>query len=145
MYMFYSPALQSDRFYSNVPYRFGYSNCLSIVCLGYVARLSGNGLIQSPWQILLVNCLHSITYAMMFTAATAQGSYITPPAFHGTIQGTLRSINSGFGKFTGFTFWWNNIVTGHIHFIIIGSDNSYMAKNNEAICFKLLIFWYLFP
>ena len=89
-------------YFANIYLRkLGYINCLYLSCAAFALRFLAYGLIHNPWLVLLINCLHSITFGMMYCTATAYGSANTPAAMHGTIQGTIQGLHFGFGRGIG--------------------------------------------
>ncbi len=52
----------------------------------------------NAWWILLINLLHGFTFGLMYATVTAYGSSLTPPALHGTVQGTISVLCWNFGK-----------------------------------------------
>ena len=88
--------------------KLGYVHCLYISCAAHALRFLSLGFFYNPWLVLLINCLHSITFGFMYTAAGAHGSANTPPAMHGTIQGVIQALHFGFGRGLG------GMVSGHI-------------------------------
>ena len=72
--------------------------CLYVACVAYACRFLGYSLLQNPWFVMLVEVLNGITYGVMYGAASAYGSRLTPEGMHGTMQAMLTTLHFGFGK-----------------------------------------------
>ena len=77
--------------------------CLCSACFAYACRFLGYSFLINPWFVLLVEPLNGITSAVMYGAASAYGSRLTPEGLHGTMQAMLMSLHFGFGEFQHVT------------------------------------------
>ena len=78
--------------------RLGEHICLYLACVAYGCRFLGYSLLRNPWFVLLVEPLNGLTYGLMYGAATAYGSRLTPEGMHGTMQAMIMTLYIGFGK-----------------------------------------------
>ena len=76
----------------------GYHLCLYAACIAYACRFLGYSFLRNPWYVLLIEPLHGLTYAVMYGAASAYGSRLTPEGMHGTMQAMLTTLHFGFGE-----------------------------------------------
>lgn len=82
--------------------------CLYLVFVAYALRFFFYSLLPNAWFVLPIEILHSITFGLMWAAATSYGSIISPPGMSATIQGIIGGLHFGFGKGIG------SIITGLI-------------------------------
>ena len=75
----------------------GERSCLYLACVAFACRFLGYSFLRNPWFVLLVEPLHGLTYGLMYGAASAYGSRLTPEGMHGTMQAMLMTLHIGFG------------------------------------------------
>ena len=78
--------------------KIGHVPCLLISCLAYAIRFFYYSAIPSAWYVLPVEVLHSLTFALMYAAASSYASIITPEGMSATVQGLLGGFHFGFGE-----------------------------------------------
>ena len=78
--------------------KLGEYKCLYAACLAYACRFLGYSFLRNPWFVLLIEPLHGVTYGIMYGAASAYGSRLTPQGMHGTMQAILTTLHFGLGK-----------------------------------------------
>ena len=72
--------------------------CLYAACFAYACRFLGYSFLRNPWFVLLIEPLHGVSYGIMYGAASAYGSRMTPKGMHGTMQAILTTLHFGLGK-----------------------------------------------
>ena len=59
----------------------------------------------APWQVLIINLLHGLTFSLMWTAGVAYANQLAPPGLGATAQGvfagTVMGLGSALGAFSG--------------------------------------------
>lgn len=84
--------------------KLGHVNCLCLSCAAFAIRMSAYSILPSPWLVLIIEPLHSVTFGLFYATTSAYGSLITPKGLHGTIQGIIGSLYFGIGK------WCENFI-----------------------------------
>ena len=72
--------------------------CLYLACVAFACRFMGYSFLRNPWFVMLVEPLHGLTFGVMYGAATAYGSRLTPEGMHGTMQAMLTTLHISCGK-----------------------------------------------
>ena len=77
--------------------RISHLYCLYIVMITYAVRFIGYSFLSNPWQVLIIEPTHGVTFGIMWATATSYASIITPKGLSGTVQGLLGGIHFGLG------------------------------------------------
>ena len=79
----------------------GHIPCLYLAVLAYAVRFASYSFLNNAWFILPVELLHGVCFGLMYAAASAYASIISPAGMSATVQGLMGGLYFGFGKYTG--------------------------------------------
>jgi len=79
----------------------GLPRCLYLVCVAAAVRFAVYSMLTSPWWVLFVEPLQSVTFGLMYATCSAYASSVTPAGMHATVQGVIAGLHFGFGKGCG--------------------------------------------
>ena len=109
---------------------------ISISFLAYVVRLSGIGLVQNPWLVLLFQPLHSLTYCLLLTAGVTHLKETSPVSVITTMVSIFMSLHFGVGPLVG------SVISG-IVYTMYGGRKLFIGASLFALCWFLLIVVYI--
>jgi len=73
-----------------------------LMALGvYALRLFAYSLSTQPWQILLIQLTHGLTFAAVWAAGVSYAGELAPPGLEATAQGLFNATLMGFGGIAG--------------------------------------------
>ena len=78
--------------------KIGFVSCLYLALGCYALRLFVYSIVGNPWLVLLVEPLHSVTFGLMYAAASAYASVIAPAGMSATLQGLIGGLHFGIGR-----------------------------------------------
>jgi MFS transporter, PPP family, 3-phenylpropionic acid transporter len=81
--------------------RFGARGMLIIAMTAIGLRLICYSLTTQPWVVLVIQLVHGLTFAAIFTAGVYYADQIAPPGMKATTQGMFNGTMMGFGSATG--------------------------------------------
>jgi MFS transporter, PPP family, 3-phenylpropionic acid transporter len=81
--------------------RFGARGMLVIAMTVIGLRLICYSLTTQPWVVLVIQLVHGLTFAAIFTAGVYYADQIAPPGMKATTQGMFNGTMMGFGSATG--------------------------------------------
>jgi MFS transporter, PPP family, 3-phenylpropionic acid transporter len=81
--------------------RFGARGMLIIAMTTIGLRLICYSLTTQPWVVLVIQLVHGLTFAAIFTAGVYYADQIAPPGMKATTQGMFNSTLMGFGSAAG--------------------------------------------
>jgi PPP family 3-phenylpropionic acid transporter len=81
--------------------RWGARSLLSASLACFVLRVIGYSLASTPWQVLLLQLLHGLTFSALWAAGVAFAGEAAPEGLGATAQGLFSSTYMGFGAITG--------------------------------------------
>lgn len=82
-------------------HRWGPRGLLVISLAAYVARAYGYSIASEPWQVLLIQLLHGLTFSTMWVAGVSFAAEMAPKGLGATAQGLFSSTVMGVGGITG--------------------------------------------
>ena len=85
-------------FSGTIIHRIGHVFAMSIAIAAFAVRLGSYSFLRNPWMVLAIEPLHSITFGLMYAAASTYASRITPPGSHGAVQNIVGSLYFCIGK-----------------------------------------------
>jgi len=81
--------------------RFGARGMLVIAMTTIGLRLICYSLTTQPWVVLVIQLVHGLTFAAIYTAGVHYADQIAPPGMKATTQGMFSGTLMGFGSATG--------------------------------------------
>lgn len=81
--------------------RFGTRGLLMISLAAFVLRAFGYSAAQAPWQALLFQLFHGLTFSTLWVAGVRFASENAPPGLSATAQSLFSATVMGFGGITG--------------------------------------------
>jgi PPP family 3-phenylpropionic acid transporter len=73
-----------------------------VMALGvYVFRLLAYSVVSAPWQVLLIQLTHGLTFAALWGAGVSYAGQLAPKGLEATAQGLFNATLMGFGSFSG--------------------------------------------
>jgi MFS transporter, PPP family, 3-phenylpropionic acid transporter len=81
--------------------RFGARGMLIIAMTAIGLRLICYSLTIQPWVVLVIQLVHGLTFAAIFTAGVYYADQIAPPGMKATTQGMFNGTMMGFGSAAG--------------------------------------------
>jgi PPP family 3-phenylpropionic acid transporter len=81
--------------------RFGARGMLVIAMTTIGLRLIAYSLTTQPWVVLIIQLVHGLTFAAIFTAGVHYADQIAPPGMKSTTQGMFSGTLMGFGSAAG--------------------------------------------
>ncbi|XP_045204652.2 major facilitator superfamily domain-containing protein 6-like [Mercenaria mercenaria] len=88
--------------------KLGHVPCLYLALGAYSLRFFCYSFLTNAWYVLPIELLHSLTFALMYAAASSYASIITPEGMSATVQGLVGGLHFGFGKGIG------SLITGKL-------------------------------
>ncbi|GAP07599.1 MAG TPA: MFS transporter [Anaerolinea thermolimosa] len=88
-------------FSSKLVKRLGARGVVLMALGAYIVRLLLYSVIQAPWQVLLVQLLHGLTFASLWAAGVAYAHELAPRGLGATAQGVFNATLMGLGAITG--------------------------------------------
>lgn len=85
----------------NIITRIGARGVIYVGVLAHVLRLLGYALAPTALAVLLVEPLHGVTFALIWSNLATIGAQVAPPGLEGTTQGVINGIFNGLGGVTG--------------------------------------------
>ena len=76
----------------------GHLPCLYISLLAYGVRHLSYSFLTNAWFVLPIELLHGVCLGLMYAAASAYASIISPEGMAATMQGLIAGLYFGFGK-----------------------------------------------
>ncbi|CAL1290549.1 unnamed protein product [Larinioides sclopetarius] len=106
--------------------KMGHFNIMTASLLSYAIRFLWYSLLQNPWLVLPVECLHGITYGVYYTTVASYAKKSAKPGTEATTQSLLFTTHEGIGAGIGCvlagigfdslgghkTFLWVSIFSG---------------------------------
>lgn len=86
----------------------GHIPCLYIALFAWFVRFLSYSFLTNAWYVLPVELLHGVCFGLMYGAASAYASIISPKGMSATVQGLIGGLYFGFGKGIG------SLVTGKL-------------------------------
>ena len=77
----------------------GHIPCLYLALFVYFVRFLGYSFLTNAWYVLPIELLHGVCFGLMYAAASAYASIISPAGMSATVQGLIGGLYFGFGKF----------------------------------------------
>jgi len=81
--------------------RLGARGVIYVGAAAHVLRLAGYAVAWSPWSVLIVEPLHGVTFALVWSNLATIGAAISPAGLEATTQGVLNGVFNGLGGVTG--------------------------------------------
>lgn len=81
--------------------RWGPKGLLVLSMAAYVVRAYAYSAATAPWQVLLIQLLHGLSFSIMWAAGVSLAAEIAPPGLGATAQGLFSSTVMGFGGIMG--------------------------------------------
>jgi PPP family 3-phenylpropionic acid transporter len=81
--------------------RFGARGMLVIAMTTIGLRLICYSLTTQPWVVLVIQLVHGLTFAAVYTAGVYYADQIAPPGMKATTQGMFNGTLMGFGSAAG--------------------------------------------
>ena len=75
----------------------GHIPCLYIALFAWFIRFLSYSFLTNAWQVLPVELLHGVCFGLMYAAASAYASIISPKGMSATVQGLIGGLYFGFG------------------------------------------------
>jgi MFS transporter, PPP family, 3-phenylpropionic acid transporter len=67
----------------------------------YGLRLLAYSIVAAPWQVLLIQLTHGLTFAALWAAGVSYAGQLAPKGLEASAQGLFNATLMGFGSFTG--------------------------------------------
>ncbi|XP_055948240.1 major facilitator superfamily domain-containing protein 6-like protein B isoform X2 [Argiope bruennichi] len=99
--------------------KMGHFNIMTASLLSYAIRFLWYSLLQNPWFVLPVECLHGITYGVYYTAVASYAKKSAKPGTEATTQSLLFTTHEGIGAGIG-------CVLAGIGFDILGGHKTFL-------------------
>jgi PPP family 3-phenylpropionic acid transporter len=81
--------------------RWGPRSLLGVSLACFVIRVSGYSLASAPWQVLLLQLLHGLTFSALWAAGVAFAREAAPEGLGAMAQGLFSSVYMGLGAISG--------------------------------------------
>jgi len=88
-------------FSSRLVNRLGARGVVLMALGAYIVRLLLYSVSQAPWQVLLIQLMHGLTFASLWAAGVAYAHELAPPGLGATAQGVFNATLMGLGAITG--------------------------------------------
>jgi PPP family 3-phenylpropionic acid transporter len=112
--------------------RWGPRGLLLVSLAAYVLRAYAYAAASAPWQVLIIQLFHGLTFSTMWVAGVSLAQEIAPPGLGATAQGLFSSTVMGFGGITG-------ALVGGLLLQYFGGAGMYFWSGT-AVLFGLLLF-----
>lgn len=112
--------------------RWGPKGLMVISLIVYVLRSYSYAVVTAPWQVLMIQLTHGLTFSTMWVAGVSLAGEIAPPGLGATAQGIFSSTVMGFGGITG-------ALVGGLLLDYFGGKGMYFWSGN-AVLLALVIF-----
>ncbi|GIY42697.1 major facilitator superfamily domain-containing protein 6 [Caerostris extrusa] len=107
--------------------KLGHFNVLTLSLLCYCIRFVWYSFLQDPWLVLPVECLHGITYGMLYTAVASYAKLNAKPGTEATTQSVLFTTHEGLGAGLG-------CVLAGIGFDLLGGHETFFRASLFSGC-----------
>ncbi|KAF8764745.1 Pre-mRNA-processing factor 40 like protein [Argiope bruennichi] len=104
--------------------KMGHFNIMTASLLSYAIRFLWYSLLQNPWFVLPVECLHGITYGVYYTAVASYAKKSAKPGTEATTQSLLFTTHEGIGAGIG-------CVLAGIGFDTLGGHKTFLWASNS--------------
>ena len=81
--------------------RWGTGRMLAASIVAMVIRLLAYSVIVTPWAVLVIQLLHGLTFAALWTAGVSYAHRAAPPGMGATAQGVFSGVTMGLATATG--------------------------------------------
>jgi PPP family 3-phenylpropionic acid transporter len=81
--------------------RWGARGMLILSLVMYIVRTLGYSLVSAPWQVLVIQLLHGLTFSSMWVAGVAYAADAAPEGLGATAQGLFSAVMMGLGGMVG--------------------------------------------
>jgi PPP family 3-phenylpropionic acid transporter len=81
--------------------KLGPRRMLLMALSAYALRLLLYSIAAAPWQVLLIQLMHGLTFSAMWTAGVSYAGQMAPKGMEATAQGLFNAVLMGFGGITG--------------------------------------------
>lgn len=81
--------------------KMGGRGMLMMALTAYAIRLFLYSVVSAPWQVLLIQLTHGLTFSAIWTAGVSYAGQMAPRGMEATAQGLFNAVLMGFGGITG--------------------------------------------
>ena len=90
----------------------GHIPCLYIALFSYFVRFLGYSFLTNAWYVLPIELIHGVSFGLMYAAASAYASIISPKGMSATVQGLIGGLYFGFGKlYCIYPRYWEHLIS----------------------------------
>ncbi len=81
--------------------KLGSRGMLVMALAAYTLRMFFYSIVAAPWQVLLVQLMHGLTFSALWTAGVSYAGQLAPKGMEATAQGLFNAVSMGFGGIAG--------------------------------------------
>ncbi|EDO33207.1 predicted protein [Nematostella vectensis] len=112
--------------------RYGHVGVLFLSLTCFIIRLVCYTFLHDPWYVLLIEPLHGITLAIMWSTCVSFASVVSPPEIYTSMEGVIAGVHYGLG-------WGLGVVIGGWFYHAYGVRNLFrFCLGLCCLCFPLL-------